>query len=134
MSTKIRHPATTVKMLPIKTSSVGISSPVDCADGREAMPVNWARCLEWSSSFSHSYANRTLLYTQAQCVFQTSHAETRNAAPNARKYYDIGPRTIEIGSFLRQQVYDIGTLLSKTAFSRRPFGQGKKSGGLALAA
>src|ERR1035437_2606378 len=89
MSTKIRHPATTVKMLPIKTSSVGISSPVDCADGREAMPVNWARCLEWSSSFSHSYANRTLLYTQAQCVFQTSHAETRNAAPNARKYYDI---------------------------------------------
>ena len=73
------------------------------------MPVNWARCLEWSSSFSHSYANRTLLYTQAQCVFQTSHAETRNAAPNARKYYDIGPRTIEIGSFLRQQVYDIGS-------------------------
>src|ERR1035437_9027958 len=40
MSTKISPPTATVKMLPIKTSSVGISSPVDCADEREAMPVN----------------------------------------------------------------------------------------------
>ena len=29
---------------------------------------------------------------------------------------------------------DLESLLSKTAFSRRPFGQGKKPGGLALAA
>src|ERR1039458_4036500 len=68
MSTKISPPTATVKTPPSKTSSVGISSPVDCADEREAMPVNWARYLEWSSSFSHSYANRTLLYTQAQWV------------------------------------------------------------------
>src|ERR1035438_4054617 len=105
MSTKISPPAATVKMLPIKTSSVGISSPVDCADEREAMPVNWARCLEWSSSSSHSYANRTLLYTQAQWVFQVCRTETRGSTPNARKHNDIvaaivrDPRTAHYATF-----------------------------------
>src|ERR1039458_7273348 len=108
MSTKISPPAATVKMLPIKTSSVGISSPVDRADEREAMPVNWARCLEWSTSFSHSCANRTLLYTQAQCEFQIYLCRNLKVVPIARKHNDLGPRTIEVGSFLLQRGHDIG--------------------------
>jgi|NGEPerStandDraft_6_1074524.scaffolds.fasta_scaffold155271_2 hypothetical protein len=93
-------------MLPIKTSSVGISSPVDCADEREAMPVNGDLVSQvtpncrgaWSSpASSYSYAYRTLLYTQAQWVFQICRAETRGLTPNARKHNDIVAAIIRDG-------------------------------------
>jgi hypothetical protein len=87
-------------------------------DEREAMPVNWARCLEWSSSSSHSYANRTLLYTQAQWVFQVCRTETRASTPNARKHNDIVAAIVRDGQFSEETALMLSGVNGKVVTSR----------------
>ena len=73
----------------------------------------------WSSpASSYSYAYRTLLYTQAQWVFQICRAETRGLTPNARKHNDIVAAIVRDGQFSEEKALMLSGVNGKVVTSR----------------